>query len=301
MPCCKKVNQRGVALLMAMLVVALATVTAVSLVHEQSLSMRKTGHIQATENALMYSLGLEDYARLFLQKDSANSKIDHLQEDWAIGIPALPIDGGFLSGALQDEQSKINLNAIVEKEVEDRLRVLCNNLDVSPVFISALKDWVDSDQDTVDADGAEDDYYTALEQPYRAANRNLTDLSELLLVKGVDREMFEIIAPFVTVLPTPTGLNLNTIPAEIYKTLDTGLDAEKFIAERGEDAFGSLNDYKTRMDHPALIEKGLTVSTEYFLATGQITIGEKTLLVETLIHRDSNGATRVLSRTLGGS
>src|SRR5210317_1894026 len=100
MYCCRVTQQRGVALLMAMLVVAIATVTAVSLVHEQSLSIRKTGHVHANENALMYSLGLEDYARLFLQKDKNDSKIDHLQEDWAIGIPVLPIDGGYLTGSL---------------------------------------------------------------------------------------------------------------------------------------------------------------------------------------------------------
>lgn len=287
-------------MLMAMLVVAIATVTAVSLVHEQSLSIRKTGNIRASDNAMMYSLGLEDYARLFLQKDSKDSKIDHLQEDWAIGIPALPIEGGFLSGSMQDEQSKINLNAIGEKENEDRLRVLCNNLDVSPDFIPALKDWLDSDQDTVDADGAEDDYYTGLEQAYRTGNRNLTDISELLLVKGVDQDIFEALKPFITALPVATALNINTIPAEIYTALDNGLDAEKFIADREKDAFTNLEDYKKRMNHPALIEKGLTVSTEYFLASGQITIGDRTLFVESLIHRDKNGGTKVLSRKLGG-
>lgn len=285
---------------MAMLVVSIATVTAVSLVHEQSLSIRKTGNIRASDNALMYSLGLEDYARLFLQKDSKESKIDHLKEDWAIGIPALPIEGGFLSGSIQDEQSKINLNSIADKEIEDRFRVLCNNLDVSPDFIPALKDWIDSDQDTVDADGAEDDYYTGLEPAYRTGNRNFSDISELLLVKGVDQEMYEKLKPFITALPAATGLNINTIPAELYNTLDTGLDAEKFTADREKDAFNNLEDYKTRMNHPALIEKGLTVKTEYFLASGQITIGDKTLFVESLIHRDNNGATRVLSRKLGG-
>lgn len=285
---------------MAMLVVSIATVTAVSLVHEQSLSIRKTGHIRANDNALMYSLGLEDYARLFLQKDSKDSKIDHLKEDWAIGIPALPIEGGFLSGSMEDAQSKINLNMINEKEIEDRLRLLCNNLDVSPDFIPALKDWIDGDQDSVDADGAEDDYYTSLEQAYRTANRNMSDVSELMLVKGMEFENFQKLKPFITVLPSSTSLNINTIPAEIYSTLDSGLNAEKFIADREKDPYSSLEDYKKRMDHPALIEKGLTVSTEYFHASGQVTIGDKTLFVESLIHRDNKGGTRIMSRKLGG-
>jgi general secretion pathway protein K len=283
---------------MAMLVVVIATVTAVSLVHEQSLSIRKTAHIAAGETALMYSLGLEDYARLYLQKDYKESKIDHLQEDWAVGIPALPIEGGFLAGTMEDAQSRINLNSVGVKEVEDRLRALCNNLDVSPDFIPALKDWIDTDSETVAAEGAEDDYYTGLEHPYRAANQDITDISELRLVKGVDDELFETLKPYVTVLPGVTALNLNTIPAEIYKTLDQNLDAEKFIQEREKDPFSSLEDYNKRMNH-TLPDKYLSVSSEYFLASGQVTLGDKTVFVTSLIHRDNRGATRILYRKLG--
>jgi len=283
---------------MAMLVVAIATITAVSLVHEQSISVRKTAHIRGAETSLMYSLGLEDYARLFLQKDFKDSKIDHLEEDWTIGIPALPIEGGFLSGSMEDAQSRINVNALDKQENEDRLRLLCNNLDVSPDFIPALKDWLDSDLETTDADGAEDDYYTALEMPYRTANRHLADISELLLVKGMDSDIYNTLKPFVVALPTNTALNINTISAEVYKTLDNNLDAEKFIQEREKDAFTSLEDYKKRMNH-SLPETGLSVKTEYFFASGQVTLGDKTLFVTSLIHRDNKGATKIMSRKLG--
>ena len=297
MPCYKK-SQKGVALLMAMLVVTLASVVAVSLVHEQSLSIRKTAHIQGNEVSLMYALGLEDYARLILKKDLEESKVDDLSEDWAIGIPGLPIQGGFLAGSLQDAQSLININSIAQKETEDRLRSLCNNLEIEADFIPALKDWVDADLDTIDADGAEDDYYTGLEVPYRTGNRKLSDISELLLIKNMDFEKFEELKPFLTVLPAETDLNLNTIPAEIYLAIDNNLDADKFETEREKDPFTSLEDYKKRMDH-TLPVKGLSVSTEYFLADGQVTVGEKTLYIKTLLHRDKKGITRVISRKLG--
>ena len=195
----------------------------------------------------------------------------------------------------------ININSVLQQENEDRLRALCNNLEVSPVFIAALKDWLDSDLDTVDADGAEDDYYTALEYPYRTANRAMSDISELLLVKGIDNDSYQKLKPFITVLPGNTSLNMNTISGELYQTLDANLDSEKFIAERETNAFTSLEDYQTRMNH-TLPEKGrptLSVSTEYFIASGQITLGEKSVFVTTLIHRDNKGATRILSRQFG--
>jgi general secretion pathway protein K len=286
-----------VALLMAMLVVVIATVIAVSLVHEQSISVRKTAHILNTETALMYNLGLEDIARLFLQKDFKDSKTDHLGEDWTLGI-ALPVDGGFLSGTLEDAQARLNINNVLEKESADRLSALCNNLDINPVFISAIKDWIDTDLDVIDADGAEDDYYTGLEQPYRSANRMMTDISELMLVKGIDSEIYNKIKPFITVLPANSNLNINTIPSQVYQTLDDNLDVEKFIAERERDPFTSLEDYKNRMGH-TLPVKGMSVNTEYFLASAQITLGTNTLFVQMLIQRDTKGATRILSRKLG--
>ncbi len=294
----KHVRQQGIALLMAMMVVAIATVTAVSLVHQQSLSIRKTAHIQTTEMAMMYSLGLEDYARLILQKDLKDSKTDSLDEDWAIGIPVLPIDGGFLSGSLLDAQSLININSMLEKESEDQFKALCNNLDVSPDFIPALKDWLDKDLETLDADGAEDDYYTGLEISYRTGNRLMSDISELLLVKGMDREMYEKLKPFITALPVATSLNINTISAEIYKTIKDSPGSDKFIDEREKDPFTSLEDYKKRMSHE-LPKKGMSVSSEYFQASGQVSIGEKTIFVNTLIHRDNKGATTIISRQLG--
>lgn len=298
MHCYRLQKQNGIALLMAMLVVTIATVTAVSLVHEQSISFRKTSHIESSNTSLMYSLVLEDYARLYLQKDHKDSKIDHLSEDWASGIDVLPIGRGYFSGFMEDAQSKININSVLAKENEDRLKILCNNLEVSPDFIPALKDWLDTDQDTTDAEGAEDVYYTALEQPYRAGNRIMSDVSELLLVKGVDNEMFGKLKPFITVLPSDAGLNINTISSEVYKTLGTNLDADKFMDERGKDPFSSLEDYKNRLGH-TLPDKGVAVKTDYFHANGQVILDEKTLFISTLIYRNNNGGTQILSRRLG--
>ena len=283
---------------MAMLVVALASVVAVSLVHEQSVSIRKTSHIQLNEVSMMYALALEDYGRLVLQDDFSKGKTDDTSELWAQEMLPIPISGGFMYGSMVDQQSLINLNGILLKETEERLRALCNNLKLSTEFIPALKDWVDPDLDTVDADGAEDDYYTGLEFPYRTANRKLTDISELLLVKGMDFEKFELLKDFLTVLPLETDLNLNTIPKEIYLTIDKNLDADKFESERENAPFSSLQDYIDRMEHTVPV-KGLTVSTEYFKADGQVVLGEKNLSIKSLIHRDTQGVTRVISRKLG--
>lgn len=295
-------RQKGIALVMAMLIVVIATVTAVSLVHEQSFSVRKTSNLQQYDIGLLYGVGLEDYARLFLNKDAQESKIDHLGEDWAIGIPALPIEGGFLSGSIIDGQSLININNLLTDQLSRKqLTKLCKDLNINPDFIPAIIDWIDNNTEAEIPDGVEDDYYTALEIPYRSANRFMVDISELKLVKGIDNEIFMKLKPFLTALPETTPLNLNTISAQIFDTLELGIDNQKFIDEREKDAFGSIDDFSTRMD--IVLDENqkqeLSVTTGYFLATGVVTLYEKSITLNSLLQRDAQGQTKVISRYLG--
>ena len=295
-------SQAGIALVMAMLFVVIATVTVVSLVHEQSFSVRKTANLQQYDANLLYGVGLEDYARLFLNKDAKDSKTDHLEEDWAIGIPALPIEGGFLSGSIQDAQGLINVNNLLTyPATQTQLVKLCQDLDVRPDFIPALIDWIDQNTQAEVSDGAEDDYYTALEIPYRTANRLMADISELKLIKGVDNDMYIKLKPFLTALPEHTALNLNTMPAQIFETLGLGKTGQEFVDERDKDAFSNVDDFATRMQI-VLDEdqkKYLSVSTSYFLATGVVTRYEKSITLNSLIYRDSDGRSKTLTRSLG--
>lgn len=295
-------KQSGMALLMAMLVVTIATVTAVALTSEQSFSIRLTGNLQQNNTALMYASGLEDYARLFLHKDAKNSKTDHLEEDWAQEIPVLPIEGGFLAGTLADASALINLNSVSSSEQAAKtLAQLCQQLEVSSEFVPALKDWIDENQITESPEGAEDDYYTSLEVPYRTANRQMSDASELRLIKGVDAELYNAIRPYIVALPESTLVNINTVEKEIFDAMDLGIDSQAFLDERDKDAFTSVEDFEQRMNITLEDEQKsyLSVSTNYFLAAGQVSLGEKSLVINSLFYRDKLGQTHVISRTLG--
>ena len=153
-------------------------------------------------------LSLEDFARLVLQVDQKDNKVDDLTEDWALGVPPTPVEAGYLGGFIEDEQSRFNVNSLINSaEAVKRFTRLCNNLEVDPVFIPALLDWLDEDLDVRYPDGEEDGYDT-----YRVANRIMSDTSELLLVKNVDHEMYGKLKPYITALPTTTSnLNINTI------------------------------------------------------------------------------------------
>ena len=76
-------RQRGVALITALLIVALATIAAVAMASRQQLDVRRTANILDGDQAFFYALGVESWARRILVRDQRDGQIDHPGEDWA--------------------------------------------------------------------------------------------------------------------------------------------------------------------------------------------------------------------------
>jgi general secretion pathway protein K len=287
-------HQRGLALLMAMLIVVIATTLAVSILHEEKFTIRKSAHIQRMDRAALYAVGLEDWAQIYLREDSKDSKIDSLDENWAISIPGLPIEGGYIAGYVEDEQAKFNLNSIIVSEIAlNSFRRLCDNLEVDDRFIPALMDWIDEDFDIRSPDGMEENY-----ENYRVANREMADISELLLVQNVTPELYDKLQPHITALPGTSTLNVNTLSEVVFLSLGPDLDVSEFIKQREEEAFDSVEEFIERLQVP-VETAGLSVDTQFFRTYGQVVQGEQTFNLRSLIYRDEEGKTSVLNRTLG--
>ncbi|MCA9116698.1 MAG: general secretion pathway protein GspK, partial [Planctomycetaceae bacterium] len=92
---------------------------------------------------------------------------------------------------LQDESGRLNLNAIasfdLEEEEEER-NLLMQIPAMTHEVADSILDWLDEDTETREF-GAESDYYQGLASPYAAKNGPLESLDELLLVRGVTREL----------------------------------------------------------------------------------------------------------------
>jgi general secretion pathway protein K len=282
------------ALLMAMLVVVIATTISVNIAHDGKFTIRKTAHIQTMDRADLYALGLEDYSRIVLREDSEESNIDSLEESWAIGVPGLPIEGGYLTGYLEDEQAKFNLNTLLGSDLAvKRFRRLCDNLGVDDIFIPALLDWIDTDFDVRYPDGAEENY-----DNYRVANRRMYDISELLLVQNVTPEMFDLLRPHITALEPTSLMNVNTMSEVIFQSLGDNLDVSRFIEEREDTAYNDIQDFVTRVQ-VSIKTDGLSVSSKNFRAHGQVVQGDIIFNLTSLMYRDKTGKTTVMNRTLG--
>ncbi|TVR63934.1 MAG: general secretion pathway protein GspK [Candidatus Competibacteraceae bacterium] len=113
--CCCPVEARprssaGVALITVLLVVFLSTVTAASLATLQQIAIRRSTVLQHQQQAHLYALGAEQWAKLILERDLEESETDHPGEEWANLPPARPFEGGTLVARITDLQGCFNLN-----------------------------------------------------------------------------------------------------------------------------------------------------------------------------------------------
>jgi general secretion pathway protein K len=166
----------------------------------------------------------EESKTTFALKDSWSSNAD-VFKDVVLGDAVFNVSynlgevEGFRSG-LMDEERKININ-LADMEVMRRLfQVTCGmNAMEAQDLASVIVDWRDSDSALSSASGgAEDPYYRNTSFPYEAKDAAFEVLDELLLVKGMNEEIFEKVKDFVTVYGEGR-VNINTAAASVLMAL----------------------------------------------------------------------------------
>lgn len=152
-------------------------------------------------------------------------------------------DGSF-NVSIVDEERKININTQKEAVIS-KIFQLAAELDSEEAddLAASIVDWRDKDSQTL-AGGAEANYYENLENPYTAKNNNFEVLDELLLVKGMKREIFEKAAPYITIYGSGY-VNINTAGEKVLLAL--GIEDEtvkKILAYRRgtDDIEGTADD-----------------------------------------------------------
>jgi len=298
-------SQRGVAVVLAMGVVALAALAAAAMLASQSTWSRQVElgaeHVQA--QALVRA-GV-DWARALLSDDRRLSNVDHLGEPWALRLPPVPVDNGTLAGQIDDQQGAFNLNNLVRNGVVSpphlaQFRHLLEILGLPDALAGNLVDWLDADNEPQPQGGAEDGYYQGLQPPHLAANRPLTDVAELALVRGFDEAVRARLRPFVTALPGFAALNVNTASPEVLAATVRELDldaARALVAKRERAYFRNFNEFLAQLPPEAVVEaKDITTSSQYFMASVRVTIGGAQARGTALLAREPAGWPAVVWR-----
>ncbi len=309
-------RQRGVALIIALVVVALATMLATRIGASGARDQRRAATLLAQQQAFQIALGAEALAAEVFKLDSERGGAqgrDSLDEPWATPIGALPFEGGAVTPRVEDMQARFNVNNLVQADRNTRndvayeqFRRLLESLQLEPKWADLMVDWIDENTIATSSDGAEDGVYTGQQPPYRAANRWITSTSELLALPGFGPQRYRVLQPYVAALPNGTKLNVCTAPGAILDSLAPGMNAfgqdPKFLAQnREKGCFPYRNDVEsaiaaTNVDPQvqAAIRNTLDERSTYFRVTSFVSIGTTQFTLYSLLERNGGGARAVL-------
>jgi general secretion pathway protein K len=298
-------HTRGIALVTALLVVAIASLAATALLSSASLSIHRTAVLRDTEQAWWVARGVESWVLGILDKDAKESDYDGLDEDWSKPVDYLPVDQGFVRGGMVDLQGRFNLNNLAGRNpqlYEEQLRRLLAaqpDTDVPPGLVGAIRDWIDADQNPAFPSGAEDSAYLGLAPAYRAANRPFTVVSELLAVQGMTPALYAALVPLVAALPeSDTPVNVNTAPEAVLRALSASIDEIKlrqFIERRAEQPAKAVTEVQDIFGADARDQ--LAVATRYFQIRGEVFVGSSRVALYSLIHRPKPGTPTLLAHS----
>ncbi|MBI5343712.1 MAG: type II secretion system minor pseudopilin GspK [Deltaproteobacteria bacterium] len=223
-------NEAGVALLVTLLVLVLIVLLTIEIFRVGARAAQTGAYGRDSIRCALVAEGGIAAAKVALREDSRDNDYDTLNEIWSRPAPPIELGDGTINVTVEDEERKFNLNRLIlpngNAPDEQRLAVfrkLLANLGIDPLVADATIDWLDND-DTTRSGGAESSYYLSLPVPYRAKNDLFDTVEELRLVRGVTKEAFEKLKPFVTVYSSGF-VNINTAPKEILMALSAGKDA----------------------------------------------------------------------------
>lgn len=255
--------RRGMVLIFALWVLGILTILAVSVaagirqkiflvsrLDERSrmnylleAAVKKTaGYVHQQMEVASFEMTLP--VKMNLLNNSAELSQINLGLDQAgVGYLALDGDGKSLRWGVVDEESKINLNKTDILTLTNLLvGVLALKDEDAAKLALALLDWRQFGEGEVTGFFS-DDYYANLQYPYPKKSADYESLDELLLVKGMNKQMYDKLIDFVTIYGDGP-VNINTASKEVLVALGLpdGLADKVLSARRGKDGIDGTGD-----------------------------------------------------------
>jgi general secretion pathway protein K len=308
-------------MLVAILLVALATIIAAAVGYENAMTARRGAATLSLDDAILIGEGAEALAgyglRAVLQSNGKAPDVYPAQA-WAQPVGPLEVAPGvMLEASLEDLQGRFNLNSLIANDGKDlpdpeavkafrQLLAICCNIEEK--WADLLVDWIDQNAQT-QPDGAEDSTYLGQNPPYLPPDKFITSASELLALPGFGQERYAKLAPYVTALPPGTPLNICSAPAYVLDaflggTRQFSTDLEGFAKTRVQDGacYPTLNYYQSAFTSApvpyatvAQVSGGVRFATtsSYFRLTSLVTIGTTEFNLYSLLYMDGNTPLKV--------
>lgn len=201
-------KRRGGVMLLTIVVLAAVTALLAAAVGMERAQVNDTVlRLEKAKARIAAESGISRAMSVFLTQQQG--PVSHVDDWFALGNQSSDLFRvGDVAFRLQviDACSLVNLNAAPEGDLQ--------NLGLTVEQIDSLLDWRETGT-TPRTDGAKDDYYNALPNPYNAGLRRLDTVDEVMLIKGFDSN---------TLLQTPTASTTSGVtprPLYAWSTVDS--------------------------------------------------------------------------------
>lgn len=322
-------RQRGVALLIVLMLLAIMTTVAASMSERLFAQFQRGGNQINFQQAYWYSLGVEALAKVGIEQSYEDTDTINLSQPWAIKEQVYPLDYGQATGRIVDKQACFNLNVLsrvqstsqqtVRPYLVQVLQRLLEESEVDPYQAEVIADstweYVDSDSVVRSTTGVEDSTYEAMSPAYLPPNSWMADKTELRSVYQVSGEFYQKIAPLVCALPSDDWrLNVNTIEAEqapiLVAMFSPGLsnsDAVQLIEKRPFDGWDNIEAFLAESELAGLNENitkeakaYLGVDSAFFELDAQVLVDDSRVRIRSLLQSTNRDTVTVVRRRFGG-
>jgi general secretion pathway protein K len=307
-------SSRGAALLAAMLTVSLVAMLAAGAAWQQW----RTVEVESTERqhaqAQWLLLGALDWARIILREDArsgnADAPTDHLAEPWAI-----PLQEARLSTFLAANSN----NSAVNKSVTNGSSTFSNTFSedalTQEVYLSGqiidlqarmnVSNLLQGSQIDLKSLQAFERLFEALSLPTAQLNtlsqglvaaQQQKDGAPLLPQRvsqltwlGLTPQTLNSLAPYITVLPTRTPVNLNTAPPVVLYASVAGLslaDAKRLSDQRAQNPWSGLDAFQKAAGKTVSVDGTHSVNSRFFEVVGRLRMPATSLLERSVVQRD---------------
>jgi general secretion pathway protein K len=314
-------RQRGVALIVAILLVALGTIVAAAMAYNNAMTARRAAATFDFDQALLVAQGAEALAAYGLQQqyhDNSSNPSSYISpsQRWAQPLGPVPVMPGVtLEASLQDLQGRFNINALVQQDgtpntvaiqAFQRLLALLG-LD-HPEWAGDLVNWISKSGIPAFPDAAGDSVYLEMNPPYRTPKLGITSTSELMALPGFTRAAFDRLAPYIVALPVATqaGLQINVCTAS-PQLLDALTNVVQFSQDpqfekqrEEKPCFPTQDEFLSGVGDPKLRQQLQNLTEQkssWFRLTTFVNVGATEFAVYSLLYQDATGKVRPIMRS----
>ena len=285
---------RGAALLAAMLTVSLVAMLAAGAAWQQW----RTVEVESTERqhaqAQWLMLGALDWARIILREDARSGNpdtpTDHLAEPWAVPLQEARLST-FLSANASDDSlaQQVYLSGQIS-DLQARMNV-SNLLQSNQIDLKSLQAF----ERLFQALGLPNAELNALAQGLVAAQQQkdggalLPQRVSQLTWLGLTPQTLNTLAPYITLLPTRTPVNLNTAPPVVLYASISGLslsDAQRLSDQRAQTPWTSLDAFQKAAGKPISLDGTHSVNSRFFEVVGRLRMPATSLVERSVVQRD---------------